>query len=602
MPVYNKPIIQTSGNLSGNGRADSPVVLKDAVSLMSVTASFSGDGTNLINILPSISESHVVYVSSHATNVGADGTLKKPFQTVSAALTYIGTQISADDPVLVNLLPGTYDPFTVTRHDTYFKSDFGRDRQRAATVNGPIVVATDGAQKYNDIIGFEGIFFNTTGVNSVPVVEISGSGKGLTYFDDCYIASNGIAECLKLNNTLTFADNKLVLRNTTFLGQIMGPDLLSINGGDAELDSCKFYYSTGTVSTGSAISVTGDSYVVADRCLIDIQTNDYVIDLQPSRISGSVFTNSAIGSTGASSPGLVYTTKPLTLWNMLFTGNTSLLTGSSPFAQIFYSSLTSVIPVTTSGVTMNPLSETHGTVIASALSGNLSSSYLVGAVPVSKGGTGATTFNSGSYLVGDTANSIKTKTASQVTADLDLFSTSSTIKGLVVGSNGSNNNYFLRADGTWASKPYGQFVISGSQIYSSAGAIINNFSQDLSSSISVSAGSFTFSETGRYLISITGRLAVTAVSGDTPTALKIETRYGGDVLDAIYASSEVNAVAADRSYIVSRTQLVDVNTIGKQIDFYATVLSGTSITGSWQNVGGPDGNFGHNLKVVMTKI
>lgn len=41
-------------------------------------------------------------------------------------------------------------------------------------------------------------------------------------------------------------------------------------------------------------------------------------------------------------------------------------------------------------------------------------------------------------------------TGTQVTAMLDTFSTSATTKGLVTGSNGLGNTYFLRADGTWA--------------------------------------------------------------------------------------------------------------------------------------------------------
>lgn len=41
-------------------------------------------------------------------------------------------------------------------------------------------------------------------------------------------------------------------------------------------------------------------------------------------------------------------------------------------------------------------------------------------------------------------------TGTQVTAMLDTFSTSATTKGLVTGSNGVGNTYFLRADGTWA--------------------------------------------------------------------------------------------------------------------------------------------------------
>lgn len=207
------------------------------------------------------------------------------------------------------------------------------------------------------------------------------------------------------------------------------------------------------------------------------------------------------------------------------------------------------------------------------------------------------------YVQGNlSASSGVTGSFSGSSDNLSLFSTTNGTRGVVPGSNNVGNSYFLRADGVWALQPYGQFTLSGSQIYSSTAATITGFSQDLSSSISQSSGLFYFSERGRYLISMTGRLAATTVSADSPEAISINTKWGTDIIDTTYISSETNIVLADRSYIVSRTQLMDVPTLGKQLSFEAQVIGGTSVTGSWENVGGPDGLFGHNLKVVITKV
>jgi hypothetical protein len=69
---------------------------------------------------------------------------------------------------------------------------------------------------------------------------------------------------------------------------------------------------------------------------------------------------------------------------------------------------------------------------------------------VAQGGTGQISLTLGSYLVGNGSNAVSFKTAAEVTADLSLFSTTDTTRGLVVGSNGAANTFFLRADGAWA--------------------------------------------------------------------------------------------------------------------------------------------------------
>lgn len=51
--VYVIETIETFGNIDGNGAPEDPVVLKDNISLTSVTASFNGDGKNVTNITAS---------------------------------------------------------------------------------------------------------------------------------------------------------------------------------------------------------------------------------------------------------------------------------------------------------------------------------------------------------------------------------------------------------------------------------------------------------------------------------------------------------------------------------------------------------------------
>ena len=51
--VYVIETIDTAGNIDGNGAPEDPVVLKNNISLTSVTASFNGDGNNITNITAS---------------------------------------------------------------------------------------------------------------------------------------------------------------------------------------------------------------------------------------------------------------------------------------------------------------------------------------------------------------------------------------------------------------------------------------------------------------------------------------------------------------------------------------------------------------------
>lgn len=83
---------------------------------------------------------------------------------------------------------------------------------------------------------------------------------------------------------------------------------------------------------------------------------------------------------------------------------------------------------------------------------------------------------SGSFLGRVTASTgdVETLTGTQATTLLDLFSTTTTTKGLVPGSNNVGSTYFLRADGTWAvpSGGGGSMAIGGSITSATAGSVL----------------------------------------------------------------------------------------------------------------------------------
>lgn len=107
---------------------------------------------------------------------------------------------------------------------------------------------------------------------------------------------------------------------------------------------------------------------------------------------------------------------------------------------------------------------------------------------------------------------IEELTGTQATTLLDLFSTSTTTKGLVPGSNGATTAY-LRGDGTWAT-----ISGDGNGIYSGSGTIATNAVATLPSS---SAFTIDFSDAadGFYINDATGQVKITNKAGQASVSV-----------------------------------------------------------------------------------
>lgn len=312
---------------------------------LNITGDFSGSASNLTN-LPTVVD-HVIYVAKDGNDSTSSGSLTDPFATISGALAYASVKYPDSSNVMIEIGPGVYSQdLTLTRYNTYLRSTAHRQEQRAVTVTGKTVVNSAAGDKYNRIIGIQGIFFNHNSLIN-PTVNVSGSTH-LTYFKDCYFASNG-ANTFKIENVTT-SSAKIVLANSIFLAQKGGADIIDIRGGDVKIDTVEVYFSSGSTGIGGGINQSGNSLVAADRVLIDLGTT----------ITGSSYINSStnytgrptlylsnasLGSSQVTTNGALYSTNVSYLWNVSFTDN-SKIKGALPSPVLLYSDLTSVNALT----------------------------------------------------------------------------------------------------------------------------------------------------------------------------------------------------------------------------------------------------------------
>jgi hypothetical protein len=480
-----------------------------------ITGSFSGNGSQLAGISGLVNTNQVVYVNAGYAGALENGSFLAPYKTIQAAHDYASSSYSNfSTPVLIDIAPGTYaEDLTITRHNTYFRSSTSKYEQRSVKISGQTIIdCLTAAQKYNEIVGFEGVFFQKTGA-AVATVEVKGTGRHLTYFKDCYLYNtNGGtgASCLKTANTNTFANNKIVIQNCYFKGEgASGWDgkLLELAGGDIKIDGTEISTS-GVSGNGYGIHITGDTIVAADKILVDIDVDQYAIYNASSIVSSTpkiILSNASILTSAVSPLGTIYSSNITLLSSVLLGGSAPKIVGTSPspLSVVAYTNLTSLTantPIVFNSITQSPLTETHGVVVASELSGNLSSSYIQGVIPVSKGGTGLTILQTGSLLVGNGTGNVAYLSGSTV----DNGKVVTWVSGafILTGSSAAGLNITPTAEGQTLISSGSNFIaarpIAGSNIGLdfSSGSITVKLSSSLNNLTSVSSSGFTGSFSG----------------------------------------------------------------------------------------------------------
>lgn len=187
--VYVIETIVTNGNIDGNGAPEDPVILKQNISLTSVTASFNGDGNKIINITASNITNFTNDVRTQLTGsqyVGYDkssGTVSLPFTgsiigttpvilgqttTVVTGLASVSSSIG-----LFNQLTGANVSVSVLSASTLYYNNLveGTSATQVITSSAYQIIPSSALVKISASSNFV--------LNSTPTMKISGYNEGL---------------------------------------------------------------------------------------------------------------------------------------------------------------------------------------------------------------------------------------------------------------------------------------------------------------------------------------------------------------------------------------------------------------------------------------
>ncbi len=402
-------------------------------------------------------------------------------------------------------------------------------------------------------------------------------------------------------------DGNFTIVNSSDITKTANFDLSSITTGTNRVLS--FQDSNGTIAylsnltggtvtsvdltTPTGLSVTGNPITTSGTLALSYSTG-YAIPTTSSQTDwDTAFTNRITSLTTSGSSGvstLIGNTLNIPNYTLAGLGGQPLATNLTSLSGLTFAS-TSFVKMTAGGTfaldTNTYLTGNQSITLSGDVSGTGTTSIIT--TIANSAVTLAQMANlSANSIIGNNTGGAATPlalTGTQVTAMLDNFSTSSTTKGLVPGSNSVGTTYYLRADGNWAVPPSGgtpggsntqvQYNNSGSFGGASNATINGSGILDLTTSV---LGTATFSAFNTVTTNLSiGGAATTFALGGTPTS-------------TLTANFFTNATAS------GSTKTINFGTAGAS-GSTTTFNFGSTVSGATNNF-----NFATDIKVYALTV
>jgi len=257
--------ITTSGNLQGNGTSGSPATLKSAISLTSVTASFKGDGSQITG-LTAAQVSGIISSVSSSGNLQGDGTSGSALTLKdNISLSSVTASFSGNGSALTNLTASQIGGLNAAVDARITNIPNSALQHSTITINGE-EVALGGIFTINVPQGFGGV--TTSGSISgdglsAPITlndnisltsvtaSFNGSGAGLTNIPNAALTNNSIT----INGSPVSLGGSVTIQTSS-----ANPSFTSVTAS---------YYTGSYIGNGSALTNLSSSQISNFNSAVD---------------------------------------------------------------------------------------------------------------------------------------------------------------------------------------------------------------------------------------------------------------------------------------------------------------------------------------------
>lgn len=364
----------------------------------------------------SISVPYTLYVATSGNDSIADGSITKPFATISSALSYANTtwpaNVNNTPSVAIMIGPGSYsENLTITRPCTHLVGHEGK--QKGVFITGNVVI--------NPSLSYGGVFNTSFTLTNLflasvtgNVIELAGTIQSSVDINNCVLYAFAAGKGFTVTNNSSGGNRiRIVQTDITIIGNGQCADLsniltaiLSIGtyASASTSEALKISASPGPVtinniqvSTASAtnvLTILAGTVNVGYSAITNTKTNGNGVSIAAGAtyIAGGTIYNVVAGTGKAvtGSAGSIYLRGGNSFLYGTNTGIGSSVTALGNTVEVAGTDILSTVPTSVGGTGLTTFGAANRALYSSS-----ASAVVAGTLPVAAGGTGATSLSSG---------------------------------------------------------------------------------------------------------------------------------------------------------------------------------------------------------------